>query len=61
MYALPGQDAGGSAGRCGAALALAPAHLSHYQLTLEPGTVFAAQPPALPDEDIAAAMLAAVR
>ena len=41
------------------ALALAPAHLSHYQLTLEPGTVFAAQPPPLPDEDAAADMLAA--
>ncbi len=39
------------------ALSLAPAHLSHYQLTLEPGTVFAAQPPPLPDDDIAAAML----
>ena len=37
-----------------AALALGPAHLSHYQLTLEPGTVFAAQPPPLPDEDVAA-------
>jgi oxygen-independent coproporphyrinogen-3 oxidase len=40
-----------------AALALAPAHLSHYQLTLEPGTLFAARPPPLPDEDSAAAML----
>jgi oxygen-independent coproporphyrinogen-3 oxidase len=39
------------------ALALSPAHLSHYQLTLEPGTVFAARPPALPDEDACAAML----
>src|SRR5690242_21157386 len=27
--------------------------LSHYQLTLEPGTLFAAQPPPLPDEDLA--------
>src|SRR4029077_3294382 len=36
-----------------------PAHISHYQLTLEPGTVFAAQPPPLPDEDVAADMLAA--
>ena len=31
--------------------------MSHYQLTLEPGTVFAAQPPALPDDDAAASML----
>jgi oxygen-independent coproporphyrinogen-3 oxidase len=32
--------------------------LSHYQLTLEAGTVFAAQPPELPDDDDAAEMLA---
>ena len=57
MYALPGQDLAGAAADLRAALALAPAHLSHYQLTLEPGTLFAAQPPPLPDEDVAAAML----
>jgi putative oxygen-independent coproporphyrinogen III oxidase len=56
MYALPGQDAAGALRDVGEALALAPAHLSHYQLTLEPGTVFAAWPPPLPDEDTAAAM-----
>ncbi len=56
MYALPGQDAAGALCDLDAALALAPAHLSHYQLTLEPGTVFAAQPPPLPDDDAAAAM-----
>jgi oxygen-independent coproporphyrinogen-3 oxidase len=34
------------------ALALRPTHISHYQLTLEPNTVFAARPPRdLPDED----------
>lgn len=57
MYALPGQDVAGALGDLEQALALAPAHLSHYQLTLEAGTVFAAQPPALPDEDLAAEML----
>ncbi|MGO9852524.1 MAG: radical SAM family heme chaperone HemW [Steroidobacteraceae bacterium] len=57
MYALPGQDQAGALRDVTEALALAPAHLSHYQLTLEPGTVFAAQPPPLPDEDQAAAML----
>ena len=57
MYALPGQTRAGALGDLEAALALAPAHLSHYQLTLEPGTVFAAHPPALPDEDEAAAQL----
>ncbi len=30
-----------------------PAHMSYYQLTLEPGTVFHARPPPLPDEDAA--------
>jgi oxygen-independent coproporphyrinogen-3 oxidase len=59
MYALPGQDAAGAQADVAQALALAPAHLSHYQLTLEPGTVFAARPPPLPDEDAAAAMLVA--
>jgi putative oxygen-independent coproporphyrinogen III oxidase len=57
MYALPGQDLAGAAADLRAALALSPAHLSHYQLTLEPGTPFAALPPPLPDEDTAAAML----
>jgi putative oxygen-independent coproporphyrinogen III oxidase len=59
MYALPGQDVAAAVRDVEEALALAPAHLSHYQLTLEPGTVFAAQPPALPDEDLAADMLTA--
>ncbi len=59
MYALPGQERSGALRDVRDALALAPAHLSHYQLTLEPGTVFAAQPPPLPDEDAAADMLAA--
>jgi putative oxygen-independent coproporphyrinogen III oxidase len=57
MYALPGQDVDGAVHDLEQALALAPAHLSHYQLTLEPGTVFAARPPPLPDDDLAAAML----
>jgi len=57
MYALPGQERAGALHDVAEALALVPAHLSHYQLTLEPGTVFAAQPPELPDEDEAAAML----
>ena len=57
MYALPGQDRAAALRDVEQALALAPAHLSHYQLTLEPGTLFAAHPPALPDEDEAAGML----
>jgi len=58
MYALPGQDVAAALRDVEQALALAPAHLSHYQLTLEPGTVFAAHPPPLPDDDVAADMLA---
>jgi putative oxygen-independent coproporphyrinogen III oxidase len=57
MYALPGQERAGALHDVEEALALAPAHLSHYQLTLEPGTLFAARPPPLPDEDTAATML----
>src|SRR5690606_4906785 len=38
------------------ALACAPPHLSLYHLTLEPNTVFAKYPPALPDDDASADM-----
>jgi len=58
MYALPGQDVRGAIEDVEQALALAPAHLSHYQLTIEAGTVFAGQPPPLPDDDVAEDMLA---
>lgn len=52
MYALPGQTLAMAERDIERALALQPAHVSHYQLTLEPNTVFAARPPAgLPDED----------
>ena len=52
MYALPGQTLAMAEYDLERAFALAPAHISHYQLTLEPNTVFAARPPSgLPDED----------
>jgi putative oxygen-independent coproporphyrinogen III oxidase len=52
MYALPGQDLEGALADVRAAIELSPAHLSHYQLTMEPGTVFGGRPPAgLPDDD----------
>ncbi len=54
MYALPEQSLGGALADIEAAIALGAPHLSHYQLTLEPGTVFHARPPPLPDEDLAA-------
>jgi len=61
MYGLPEQDAAGAVADIEAALSLAPAHLSHYQLTLEPGTPFAASPPRLPEEDTIDRMLAQCR
>jgi putative oxygen-independent coproporphyrinogen III oxidase len=59
MYGLPEQDVAGARADLRQALALAPAHISHYHLTMEPGTVFAAQPPPLPAEDSVELMLAA--
>ena len=52
MYALPGQSLAMAEHDIERAIALEPAHLSHYQLTLEPNTAFAARPPAgIPDDD----------
>jgi oxygen-independent coproporphyrinogen-3 oxidase len=51
MYGLPGQTLDDSLADVKAAIELAPAHLSHYQLTLEPGTVFFHRPPLLPDDE----------
>ena len=51
MYALPQQNPDGALADVARAVALAPAHISHYQLTLEPNTAFAANPPPLPDDD----------
>jgi oxygen-independent coproporphyrinogen-3 oxidase len=60
MYALPGQTLEGALSDLEQAIALAPEHLSHYHLTLEPNTLFAAKPPpGLPDEDSAWDMQAA--
>jgi oxygen-independent coproporphyrinogen-3 oxidase len=56
MYGLPEQTLAQAQADVELAVSLAPPHLSLYQLTLEPNTVFAKYPPALPDEDTAAAM-----
>lgn len=56
MYALPGQDIQGLRADVERALAFAPEHISLYHLTIEPNTAFAAAPPALPDDDLAADM-----
>jgi putative oxygen-independent coproporphyrinogen III oxidase len=57
MYGLPGQAPAEAEADVRQALALQPQHLSHYQLTIEPGTVFAGAPPELPDEESIDAML----
>ena len=56
MFALPRQTPDEALQDLRAACALAPEHLSYYQLTLEPNTEFAARPPPLPDDEAAWAM-----
>ncbi len=52
MYALPEQTPAMAEHDLQRAFALAPAHISHYQLTLEPNTLFFAKPPrGIPDDD----------
>jgi len=51
MYALPGQTLAEAEADVDTALGFAPPHLSLYHLTMEPNTVFAKYPPALPDDD----------
>jgi putative oxygen-independent coproporphyrinogen III oxidase len=53
MYALPEQTLDAAIFDVRTACALGPAHISYYQLTLEPGTVFHARPPPLPDDEAA--------
>jgi len=60
MYALPGQSLAALRADLREALAFEPPHLSYYHLTLEPNTLFAARPPALPDDDLAADMQALI-
>ncbi len=52
MHGLPGQDVAVALEDLETAISLAPTHISWYQLTLEPNTVFYARPPGdLPDEE----------
>ena len=54
MHALPGQTVAAGLEDLRHAIALQPEHVSWYQLTLEPNTVFHARPPAnLPDDEVA--------
>ena len=51
MHGLPGQDVAAALDDLRTAIAQAPTHLSWYQLTMEPNTVFWNQPPELPEDD----------
>ena len=57
MYGLPEQPLEAALADAREALALDVTHISHYQLTLEPNTVFHARPPRLPDDDVIADMM----
>jgi oxygen-independent coproporphyrinogen-3 oxidase len=60
MYALPGQTLPELHADLDQALAFQPPHLSVYHLTIEPNTLFARNPPARPDDDLASDMLDAI-
>ncbi len=51
MHGLPGQSGQQAVADIEQALTHGIQHLSHYQLTLEPGTPFFTRPPKLPDDD----------
>ena len=51
MHGLPDQSLEEALDDLRQAIALNPPHLSWYQLTIEPNTLFASRPPRLPDED----------
>ena len=52
MFGLPGAVPGDSEKDVTTAIALKPTHISFYQLTLEPNTLFHKYPPKLPDDEI---------
>jgi putative oxygen-independent coproporphyrinogen III oxidase len=52
MYGLPDQSVDLALADIARAIECDPAHISHYQLTLEPNTLFAARPPDLPNDDV---------
>lgn len=51
MYGLPGQTAAQAVEDTDTAIRFGPTHISHYQLTIEPNTLFYRQPPALPRDE----------
>lgn len=52
MHGLPQQSIEDALFDLRTAIAQAPTHLSWYQLTMEPNTVFWSQPPTLPEDDL---------
>ncbi|MDH3694058.1 MAG: radical SAM family heme chaperone HemW, partial [Gammaproteobacteria bacterium] len=60
MYGLPDQTLEQALSDLHRAIALRPTHLSVYQLTLEPNTLFHHNPPVLPDGDTLWAMHQAI-
>lgn len=51
MHGLPGQGEAEALADLQQAVALAPGHISWYQLTIEANTLFYSQPPRLPEDD----------
>ncbi|WP_312585530.1 radical SAM family heme chaperone HemW [Atlantibacter sp.] len=51
MHGLPDQTLEDALEDLRQAIALNPSHLSWYQLTIEPNTLFGSRPPVLPDDD----------
>ncbi len=51
MFGLPEQSESEALNDVQTAVALEPTHISYYELTLEPNTLFAKYPPSLPPED----------
>ncbi|MBS1215668.1 MAG: oxygen-independent coproporphyrinogen oxidase-like protein [Proteobacteria bacterium] len=60
MYALPAQTERAARRDVETAIASGAPHISAYHLTIEPNTFFAKHPPAVPDDDAAAAIHEAV-
>lgn len=52
MFGLPGQDLAMAQRDLAQAIALAPEHISYYQLTLEPNTAFGRRPPQVPVDEV---------
>ena len=51
MFGLPGQSLQDAIDDVRIACELQPSHISHYQLTIEPNTLFYTQTPVLPSAD----------